>query len=85
VFVNRPNRTCFGEPALASFHLPHISTFREFSNAEVSAPYPTVEGVAVLLKTLEKAQPKARETKPEDYLDARLVREIDKSGFIDRL
>lgn len=48
-------------------------------------PYPTVEGVAVLLKTLEKSQPKAREAKPEDFLDARLVQEIVKSGFIDRL
>ena len=48
-------------------------------------PYPTVEGVGVLLKTLEKAQSKAREAKPEDFIDSRLVREIEKSGFIDRL
>ena len=48
-------------------------------------PYPTVEGVSVLLKTLEKAQPKARTANPEDFIDGRLVRELDKSGFIDRL
>jgi ABC-type nitrate/sulfonate/bicarbonate transport system substrate-binding protein len=48
-------------------------------------PYPTVEGVSVLLKTLERAQPKAITAKPEDFLDARLVRELHKSGFIDRL
>ena len=48
-------------------------------------PYPTAEGVGVLLKTLEKAQPKAREAKPEDFIDSRLIRELDKSGFIDRL
>jgi NitT/TauT family transport system substrate-binding protein len=48
-------------------------------------PYPSVEGVSVLLKTLEKTQPKARTVNPEDFIDARLVREIDKSGFIDRL
>ena len=48
-------------------------------------PYPTVEGVGVLLKTLEKAQPKAAAAKAEDFVDARLVREIEKSGFIDRL
>ena len=48
-------------------------------------PLPTVEGVGVLLKTLEKAQSKAREAKPEDFIDSRLVREIEKSGFIDRL
>ena len=48
-------------------------------------PYPSVEGVSVLLKTLEKAQPKARTANPEDFIDSRLVRELDKSGFIDRL
>jgi len=48
-------------------------------------PYPTVEGVGVLLKTLEKAQPKARTAKPEDFIDSRLVRELDESGFINRL
>ena len=48
-------------------------------------PYPTVEGVSTLLKTLEKAQPKARTVKPEDFIDSRLVREIDESGFIKRL
>ena len=48
-------------------------------------PYPTVEGVSVLLKTLERTQPKALTAKPEDFLDLRLVRELDKSGFIDRL
>jgi ABC-type nitrate/sulfonate/bicarbonate transport system substrate-binding protein len=48
-------------------------------------PYPTLDGVGVLLKTLEKTQAKAREAKPEDFIDSRLVRELDKSGFIDRL
>lgn len=48
-------------------------------------PYPSVEGVSVLLKTLEKVQPKARTANPEDFIDARLVRELDKSGFINRL
>lgn len=48
-------------------------------------PYPTAEGVGVLLKTLEKTQPKARAAKPEDFIDARLVTELEKSGFIDRL
>jgi ABC-type nitrate/sulfonate/bicarbonate transport system substrate-binding protein len=48
-------------------------------------PYPTVEGVGVLLKTLEKAQPKAAAAKPEDFLDSRLIREIEKSGFLERL
>jgi NitT/TauT family transport system substrate-binding protein len=48
-------------------------------------PYPSVEGVSVLLKTMEKTQPKAAAAKPEDFIDARLVREIDRSALIERL
>src|SRR5687767_5229021 len=48
-------------------------------------PYPSVEGVSVLLKTLEKTQSKARTVNPEDFIDPRLLREIANSGFIDRL
>jgi len=48
-------------------------------------PYPSVEGVSFLLKTMEKTQPKALTAKPEDFIDARLVRELDQSGFISRL
>ena len=46
-------------------------------------PYPNLAGVGVLLKTLERTQPKARGASPEDFIDARLVRELAKSGFID--
>jgi ABC-type nitrate/sulfonate/bicarbonate transport system substrate-binding protein len=48
-------------------------------------PYPTLEGVSVLLKTLEKTQPKARTVKPGDFIDARLVRELVEAGFVGRL
>jgi len=48
-------------------------------------PYPSLEGVSVLLKTLERTQSKARGASPEDFIDARLVRELAKSGFMDRL
>jgi hypothetical protein len=39
----------------------------------------------VLLKSLEKSQPKARTAKAEDFIDSRLVRELEESGFIGRL
>jgi ABC-type nitrate/sulfonate/bicarbonate transport system substrate-binding protein len=51
----------------------------------VVPPHPTVEGVAVLLKTLEKTQPKARNAKPEDFIEGRIVRELEESGFIAKL
>jgi hypothetical protein len=46
-------------------------------------PYPA--GIASLLHDLEKTSPKAKGAKPEDFVDGRLVRELDQSGFIKSL
>ena len=43
-------------------------------------PYPA--GIASLLQDLEKTTPKAKGAKAEDFVDARLVRELEQSGFI---
>ncbi|MGE5820265.1 MAG: hypothetical protein ACM37Z_19730, partial [Deltaproteobacteria bacterium] len=46
-------------------------------------PYPS--GIASLLEGLDKQFPKAKGAKPEDFVDSRLVRELDQSGFIKSL
>jgi len=46
-------------------------------------PYPA--GVADLLQDLERTVPKAKGAKPDDFIDDRLVRELDQSGFIKAL
>jgi hypothetical protein len=43
-------------------------------------PYPA--GVSALLQEVEKQYPKAKTAKPEDFVDARFVRELDQSGFV---
>jgi NitT/TauT family transport system substrate-binding protein len=43
-------------------------------------PYPA--GIVGLLDGLDKQFPKAKTAKPEDFIDSRLVRELDQSGFI---
>lgn len=48
-------------------------------------PYPSLAGIASLLDGLEKTNPKAKGAKPEEYADARIVHELDKSGFIKSL
>ena len=48
----------------------------------VVPPYPSVPGIASLLKGLESSNPKAKGSKPEDHADARIVRELDQSGFV---
>ena len=46
-------------------------------------PYPA--GVAGLLQDLEKTTSKAKTAKPEEFVDNRLVREMDQSGFVKAL
>jgi len=48
----------------------------------VIPPYPSVPGIASLLKGLEQTNPKAKTAKPEDFADSRIVRELDQSGFV---
>ena len=43
--------------------------------------YPTLEG----LKTIMASDPKAKNAKPEDFVDMRFIKELDESGFIDKL
>ncbi len=45
-------------------------------------PYPAIQGLATILKSIEARNPKAKTMKPEDFFDARYVEELDKSGFI---
>jgi len=54
-------------------------------NNFVVPPYPSVPGVASLLKGLEQSNPKAKTSKPEEHADGRIVRELEQSGFIKSL
>jgi len=51
----------------------------------VVPPYPSVPGIANLMKGLEQSNPKVKTSKPEDHADRRIVRELDQSGFINSL
>ena len=48
-------------------------------------PYPTLKGIDVILQELGANEPKARTTRPEQFVDLTFVKELDSSGFIDRL
>jgi ABC-type nitrate/sulfonate/bicarbonate transport system substrate-binding protein len=48
----------------------------------VIPPYPSLPGIASLLRGLEQTQPKAKGAKPEDFADSRIVRELEQGGFI---
>jgi NitT/TauT family transport system substrate-binding protein len=48
-------------------------------------PYPSVKGVKALLDLAAKERPEAAKVSPERFINATLLKELDDSGFIDRL
>ena len=48
-------------------------------------PYPTLKGIQIILRELGVKDPNARSAKPEQFVDLTFIKELDSSGFIDRL
>ena len=48
-------------------------------------PYPSLRGIQMILGELAPKEPKARTAKPEQFVDLTFIKELDTSGFIDRL
>lgn len=48
-------------------------------------PYPTLEGIQRVLDQIAEGDSKANTAKPEQFVDTRLLSELDRSGFIDGL
>lgn len=48
-------------------------------------PYPTEPGIQLFLDQLKGKNPKAAQAKPSDFTDVSFLKELESSGFIDRL
>ena len=48
-------------------------------------PYPTLKGIDIILRELGVKDPNARSAKPEQFVDLTFIKELDNSGFIDRM
>ena len=48
-------------------------------------PYPTLKGIQIILREFGIKDPAARSAKPEQFVDLTIMKELDSSGFIDRL
>jgi NitT/TauT family transport system substrate-binding protein len=48
-------------------------------------PYPTEPGIQLFLDQLRSRNPKAAQAKPSDFTDVSFLKELESSGFIDRL
>ena len=63
---------------------------QEAYEAEIEAlipqkPYPTLKGIQTILRELGAKDAAARAAKPEQFVDLTFMKELDSSGFIDRL
>jgi ABC-type nitrate/sulfonate/bicarbonate transport system substrate-binding protein len=47
-------------------------------------PYPTLNGIAFILKDLATNDPRARGADPKNFVDSGFVQELDESGFFER-
>jgi NitT/TauT family transport system substrate-binding protein len=48
-------------------------------------PYPTIKGIQIMLREMGVKEPAARSARPEQFVDLTFIKELDSSGFIDRL
>ena len=48
-------------------------------------PYPFVQGIQLVLEQLAQTNPTAKTADPDRFIDGRFVKELDNSGFMDRL
>ena len=51
----------------------------------ISAPYPITKGLEATYDFIAQTRPEIRSRKPEEFVDASFVAELEKSGFIKRL
>lgn len=62
------------------------ATYDYFANKIVPRkPYPSLKGVKALLDLATKDRPEAAKAAPERFINSSLLKELDDSGFIDRL
>ncbi len=60
-------------------------THKEYRDYIESVPYASRKGVEAILAELAVSDPKARQAKPEDFLDMRFVAEMERDGFFKKL
>jgi ABC-type nitrate/sulfonate/bicarbonate transport system substrate-binding protein len=56
-----------------------------FTQDFISAPYPITKGLEAIYEFVAQTRPEIRNHKPQEFVDASFISELDKSGFIKRL
>lgn len=60
-------------------------THKEYRELMESVPYTSRRGIDTILAELAVSDPKARQAKPDDFVDMRFVAELEKDGFFKKL
>ena len=61
-------------------------TYREIALKVVpEKPYPTLSGIQTIIDELAPKNPKAKASKPEEFVDSSFIKKLDDEGFFDRL
>ena len=60
-------------------------TYRVFSGLYERVPYAAPEGIQPILDEISAQLPKAKNFKPEEFIDPSIVRQLEQSGFIKSL
>jgi NitT/TauT family transport system substrate-binding protein len=68
-----------GEPGLLE------ETYRHYEEILPRVPYPDIAGIHNVLKEIARKDPKAKGLKPEAFTDTRFLKELEGSGFVQKL
>lgn len=60
-------------------------TYTAYKKLTEKKPYPTLKGIEFQIEDLAKRNAKAKNAKPEEFISIAPLKEIDQSGFIDKL
>ena len=60
-------------------------TYRHYKEIFPTIPYPDIKGIRNVLNEIAKKDPKAKGLKPEMFTDIRFLKELEASGWIQRL
>jgi hypothetical protein len=60
-------------------------TQRVYAEAFERIPYPNVEDMKLGITQVSETNPRAKGADPKDFVDARLLKEIEASGFVKKL
>jgi sulfonate transport system substrate-binding protein len=61
-------------------------TYDDYAQRLIPAvPYPTAPGIQTIIDHLAKTRPEAKGLKPNDFIDASILKEIEDSGFVKKL